>query len=129
MKFSSSTSVVAVAVATATWTLSLLLLMMMMIGSTNGAGVGTFFTYFEDGGLGPSQWQFLSMENNNQCGGTYGQSGYGQSPVTIVESVTKRCDTDMSAYSFIGGDCTWDQLDFTISNNGTYSITETDIYL
>lgn len=90
----------------------------LLFGTTDGAGVGTFFTYFEEGGLGPSQWQFLNMEDN-QCGGTYGKSGYGQSPVTIVESVTKRCDTDMSAYSFTGGDCSWDELDYTISNNGT----------
>ena len=106
MKFASS--VVAVAVAASS-----------LIASANGAGVGTFFTYFEDGGLGPSNWQFLNMDDGNQCGGTFGASGYGQSPVTISSTVVNKCDTDMSAYNFVGGDCTWNELSFTISNNGT----------
>ena len=106
MKFSGATSLLVAATAAT-------------VGVVNGAGVGTFFTYFENGGLGPSNWQFLNMDEN-QCGGTSGKSGFGQSPVTISSTTTQRCDTDMSAYSFKGGDCTWDDLDFSISNNGTF---------
>ena len=93
---------------------------LMSIG-VNGAGVGTFFTYFEEGGLGPNNWKFLDMEGN-QCGGTQGASGYGQSPVTITADVADTCDTDMASYKFKSGDCTWNDLEFSISNNGTYFI-------
>ena len=101
----------------------------MMPSSTvvDAAGTGTFYTYFEEGGLGPSNWQFLDMDGN-QCGGTKGASGYGQSPVTIEQSVTDMCDTDMAAYSFKGGDCTWDDLEFTISNNGKRLHTLKELY-
>jgi hypothetical protein len=86
--------------------------------TVNAAGSGTFFTYYEEGGFGPSNWALLTLEGN-QCGGTNGASGFGQSPVTIVQDVSDNCDTDMSAYEFTAGDCTWDDLDFTIANNGT----------
>lgn len=85
--------------------------------AVEGAGGGTFFTYYEEGGFGPSRWEYLAMDGN-QCGGMKGATGYGQSPVSISESVRFKCDTDMSMYDFRGGDCTWDELDFTISNNG-----------
>lgn len=79
--------------------------------TTNGAE----FTYFEEGGAGPSHWANLPIEGN-QCGGTLMTSGYGQSPVAIYDK--EKCDTDMSAYFFKGGDCTWDDLTFTIGGHG-----------
>ena len=92
-----------------------------LANTVNGAGVGTFFTYFEEGGLGPNNWKFLDMEGN-QCGGTQGMSGYGQSPVTITADVAETCDTDMASYKFKSGDCTWNELEFSISNNGTFTL-------
>ena len=85
--------------------------------SIDAAGVGTFYTYYELGGLGPENWANLQIDGN-QCGGTKGASGYGQSPVTIDAETTGRCHTDMAAYDFDGGDCTWSDLKFSISNNG-----------
>lgn len=76
---------------------------------------GSEFTYFEEGGEGPSHWANLPIEDN-QCGGTLMTSGYGQSPVAIYDK--EDCDTDMSAYSFQGGDCTWDDLIFTLGEHG-----------
>ncbi|KAL7579359.1 hypothetical protein ACA910_014033 [Epithemia clementina (nom. ined.)] len=87
----------------------------------HGAGVGNFFTYYESGGLGPSRWAFLELgdDHKNQCGGTGGTSGYGQSPVTIsAETQDRACDTNMNGYKFFPGTCTWDDLVFSISNNG-----------
>jgi hypothetical protein len=81
-----------------------------------------FYTYYEDGDLGPSNWAHLILPLNgvNQCGGTNGESGFGQSPVTIDEKTNKKCDTNMAGYDFIAGDCTWGQLDFNVLNNGKY---------
>lgn len=76
---------------------------------------GAAFTYFEEGGAGPSHWANLPIENNH-CGGTLMTSGYGQSPVAIFDK--QECETDMNAYSFQGGDCTWDDLIFTIGSHG-----------
>ena len=87
----------------------------------DGSGMGNFFTYYEAGGLGPSRWAFLELDGDteNQCGGTGGISGYGQSPVTISDQIQKAvCDTNMDAYKFIPGTCDWNDLWFTISNNG-----------
>mmetsp|Transcript_88002 Transcript_88002/g.172155 ORF Transcript_88002/g.172155 Transcript_88002/m.172155 type:complete len:435 (+) Transcript_88002:75-1379(+) len=75
------------------------------------------FTYFETGGLGPNNWATLPIETN-QCGGTLGQSTFGQSPVTIDEATGSACNTGMSQYSFTGGDCAWSDLKFTINNGG-----------
>jgi len=76
------------------------------------------FTYFEEGGLGPSNWAKLDLAEENQCGGTMGASAYGQSPVTIDEATTQNCDTGMSQYSFTAGDCQWTDLDFLITKGG-----------
>lgn len=73
------------------------------------------FTYFEQGETGPSHWANLNIEGN-QCGGTLMTSGYGQSPVAIFNEL--ECETDMSAYSFEAGDCTWDDLIFTVGDHG-----------
>ncbi|KAL7566894.1 hypothetical protein ACA910_008621 [Epithemia clementina (nom. ined.)] len=83
----------------------------------DGAGIGNFFTYYDVGGLGPDRWPFLEIDNN-QCGGMGGKSGFGQSPVAIPQTVNDSCDTNKDAYLFNGGDCTWDDLKFSISNNG-----------
>lgn len=77
-----------------------------------------FYTYYEDGGFGPSNWANLAIDGN-QCGGTNGATGFGQSPVVVLDSVTTTCDTDMSDYDFDGGDCTWADLKFEVVNNGT----------
>lgn len=74
-----------------------------------------YYTYY--GEYGPDNWATLDVADN-QCGGTNGSSGYGQSPVTVSSDVAATCDTDMSAYTFTGGDCTWSQLKFSSSNNG-----------
>jgi carbonic anhydrase len=76
---------------------------------------GAEFTYFDEGGTGPSHWTNLHIEDN-QCGGTLMTSGYGQSPVAIFDQ--HECETDMSAYSFQPGDCTWDDLIFSIGSHG-----------
>lgn len=78
------------------------------------AAVG-FYTYFEESGYGPSHWAFVDTDDN-QCGSTYMASGYGQSPVPVFDK--EQCDTDMSAYTFTGGDCTWEDLQFGITMNG-----------
>ncbi|KAL7575681.1 hypothetical protein ACA910_011499 [Epithemia clementina (nom. ined.)] len=91
----------------------------------DGAGIGKFFTYYDVGGLGLARWPFLEMENN-QCGGMGGQSGYDQSPVTIPQTVDSNCDTIKDAYSFNIGDCTWDDLKFSIGNNGVKVEPETN---
>jgi carbonic anhydrase len=80
------------------------------------AAVGEY-TYYEDGGKGPSNWATLPIDGN-ECGGTNGASGFGQSPVTVPSSTVGTCDTDMAAYKFNAGTCAWNQLDFTSSNNG-----------
>ena len=97
--------------------LNLALLLALAGTSVDAAGIGTFYTYYELGGLGPENWANLQIDGN-QCGGTQGASGYGQSPVTIDAETASRCNTDMVAYTFDGGDCTWDDLKFSISNNG-----------
>ena len=84
------------------------------------AAGGDGYTYYEAGGLGPSNWAFLELEGN-QCGGTNGASGYGQSPVTVPDDVNSNCDTDMGMYNFEGGSCGWFDLEFSISNNGKYT--------
>ena len=116
---------------------------------------GNYVTYYEEGGLGPSRWEFLPWiddetgqddddddrptqpkpgENRgvldldgqpimkkNQCGGTAGLSGFGQSPVTVDEETQSRpCDTDLSSYNFVLGDCRWEDLTFAITNNGMF---------
>ena len=81
------------------------------------SGEGSSYTYFEDGGLGPSNWANLEIEDN-ECGGTQGKSGFGQSPVTVDEATVSGCDTNMKSYNFMGGDCAWTDLSFTISNGG-----------
>ena len=78
-------------------------------------------TYYEAGGLGPSNWAFLDLAGN-QCGGTNGASGYGQSPVTVSADTDLRCDTDMGMYNFEGGTCEWSDFDFSISNNGKQNL-------
>ncbi|KAL7565219.1 hypothetical protein ACA910_016557 [Epithemia clementina (nom. ined.)] len=88
-----------------------------LLAVVDGAGIGNFFTYYDAGGLGPDRWPFLDMEGN-ECGGMGGATGYGQSPVTISQAVESTCDTDKAAYSFTGGDCTWNDLKFSLSNNG-----------
>ncbi|KAL7575679.1 hypothetical protein ACA910_011497 [Epithemia clementina (nom. ined.)] len=88
-----------------------------LFGVVDGAGIGNFFTYCDAGGLGPDRWPFLDLEGN-QCGGMGGTTGYGQSPVTISQSVDNMCDTDKAVYAFTGGECTWDDLEFSISNSG-----------
>ena len=75
------------------------------------------FTYYELGGLGPSSWPFLQFEGN-QCGGTQGQSGYGQSPVSIEQLTLDHCNTNMVDYNFDGGDCKWEDLRFSINDGG-----------
>jgi carbonic anhydrase len=81
------------------------------------AASGDLYTYYESGGLGPANWANLEIDGN-QCGGTNGASGFGQSPVTIDSETVSTCDTDLSAYEFNGGDCTWDDLAFSINNGG-----------
>ena len=93
-------------------------LLFLKFQSASAAGGGGY-TYYEDGGLGPSNWAFLSIDGN-QCGGTTGASGFGQSPVTIDEKTGGFCDTSMYQYEFNGGECTWDQLDFSIGSTGKY---------
>mmetsp|Transcript_16830 Transcript_16830/g.22116 ORF Transcript_16830/g.22116 Transcript_16830/m.22116 type:complete len:106 (-) Transcript_16830:64-381(-) len=83
----------------------------------HGAAGDGLYTYYEEGGLGPNRWQFLDLENN-QCGGTGGASGYGQSPIKILSDYQNSCFQGYEAYEFNAGDCKWDQLDFTIGNNG-----------
>jgi carbonic anhydrase len=78
---------------------------------------GAVFTYYETGGFGPSNWTNLEIENN-ECGGTNGASGFGQSPVTIDAETVRTCDTDMAAYNFEGGNCGWNDLKFSIGSNG-----------
>jgi len=78
---------------------------------------GNTYTYYEDGGLGPENWATLPIDGN-QCGGTLGLSTFGQSPVTIDEATGSSCDTSLSQYSFTGGNCTWTDLEFSISNGG-----------
>jgi hypothetical protein len=73
------------------------------------------FTYYETGGLGPSHWATLPIEEN-QCGGTMGKSTFGQSPVTIDGPTATTCNTGMSQFSFTGGDCQWSDLKFTIGH-------------
>ena len=92
---------------------TLLFLKAQAVYSAGGDG----YTYYEAGGLGPSNWAFLDLEGN-QCGGTNGASGFGQSPVTVSEDTGIRCDTDMGMYDFEGGTCEWTDFDFSISNNG-----------
>ena len=96
-----------------------------LLATADAAGVGNFFTYYEAGGLGPSRWQFLEIDGN-QCGGMEGASGFGQSPVTIDNSVRitsgGKCDTDKAKYSFEAGDCKWSDLKFSISNSGTSAV-------
>ncbi|GAX17777.1 carbonic anhydrase [Fistulifera solaris] len=82
---------------------------------TSAVAMGAEFTYFEEGGVGPSHWANLHIEDN-QCGGTLMTSGYGQSPVAIFDQ--HECETDMSAYSFQPGDCSWDDLIFSIGSHG-----------
>ena len=89
-----------------------------LLCGADAAGVGTFYTYYEEGGLGPNNWAFLGLDGN-QCGGTNGASGYGQSPVTIDSETNSRCNTDMAAYRFLPGTCMWSDLEFSLSNNGT----------
>ena len=86
-----------------------------LLSQVHGGGEG--FTYFETGGLGPNNWATLSVDAN-QCGGTLGQSTFGQSPVTIDEATGSSCNTGMSQYSFTGGDCKWSDLEFSINNGG-----------
>jgi hypothetical protein len=88
-----------------------------LTGKSVDAAGGDLFTYYESGGLGPSNWANLEIDGN-QCGGTNGASGFGQSPVTIDSETVSTCDTDLAAYEFNGGDCTWDDLAFSINNGG-----------
>lgn len=76
--------------------------------------VGADFTYFDEGGKGPSDWANLEIEEN-QCGGTSVTTGYGQSPIAIYNKNT--CNSDMMGYSFQAGDCTWDDLIFSIDDH------------
>ena len=88
-----------------------------LTGKSADAAGGNLYTYYESGGLGPSNWANLEIDGN-QCGGTNGASGFGQSPVTIDSETVSTCDTDLAAYEFNGGDCTWDDLKFSINNGG-----------
>jgi hypothetical protein len=84
-------------------------------------GASAFYAYSEFGDLGPSNWASL-LSDGNECGGTNGDSGFGQSPVTISEDTVEKCDTNMEAYEFVGGSCTWGELDFIIGNNGKINL-------
>ena len=95
---------------------SFLLALSSSFKSADAAGQDGY-TYYELGGLGPSQWPYLQLDGN-QCGGTQGQSGFGQSPITVGIETTETCDTGMSAYSFAGGDCTWSDMLFSINSGG-----------
>ncbi len=77
------------------------------------------FTYFEEGGLGPSNWASLDLAEQNECGGMMGSTSFGQSPVSIDETISEICDTGMSQYNFTVGNCQWTDLKFSINKGGT----------
>jgi carbonic anhydrase len=87
----------------------------LLLLCTHGASASFGYSEFND--FGPSNWANLPSEGN-QCGGTNGASGFGQSPVTISAETVSSCDTGLGDYDFFPGDCAWDQLSFTIGNNG-----------
>jgi len=89
--------------------------------TTVNAAAG-FYTYDEASGVGPSNWAKVDVADN-QCGGAPG-SGYGQSPVAVDDG--DKCATDMSAYKFTPGTCTWEQLDYLIENNGVKAAPKAD---
>lgn len=91
------------------------LALFQLLSQVNGEGAG--FTYYETGGLGPLNWATLRIDDN-QCGGTFGKSTFGQSPVAIDEATGNTCNTGMSQYSFEGGDCQWSDLKFSINDGG-----------
>ena len=99
------------------------LVLSQLLSQVHGEGAG--FTYYETGGLGPSNWAILPIDDN-QCGGTMGKSTFGQSPVMIDEATGSSCNTGMSQYSFTGGDCNWSDLTFSISNGGESRLTDDD---
>jgi len=104
------------------------LLLALAAERTNAAGGGTFYTYFDLGGLGPERWPSLQLEGN-QCAGTNLVSGYGQSPVAIPEIATDQCDSNTkNDYSFNAGDCTWDDLEYSIGNNGVKVAPKVDVF-
>jgi len=91
-----------------------LALLLRTPSAVDGAGEGTFYTYYDLGGLGPGNWPLLDMDQN-QCGGTGGSTGYGQSPIAVP---SMECTTDLAGYSFTPGNCDWNDLYFSLSNNG-----------
>lgn len=103
-------------------------LLAALVKRASGAGEGQWFSYFEKGGLGPSRWALLRTPEN-QCGGgltpddVSGVDGiftgekwsdYGQSPVAVK---WEDCQGTFD-YEFESGDCTFEQLEYSISNNG-----------
>ena len=107
---------------------ALLLALAVQRQEVEAAGGGTFYTYFDVGGLGPARWAGLQLEGN-QCAGTNLVSGYGQSPVAIPEIAPDQCDTNtQNDYVFDGGDCTWDDLQYSIGNNGVKVEPKKDVF-
>lgn len=91
-------------------------LLAALVKRASGAGEGQWFSYFEKGGLGPSRWSLLQTPDN-QCGGGVTESpfiDYGQSPVNIAPT---ECAGTFD-YTFSKGDCSFNDLHFSISNNG-----------
>ena len=120
------------------WLLLMVSGTMAVVGES--ADRNTWITYYDHvGGLGPLHWPHLVLNPNsentpkedhkekddtswwwwkeNQCGGTQGWSGYGQSPISITPS---ECDTDMSSYDYELGTCHWNDLEFRVTNYGTF---------
>ncbi|KAL7560108.1 hypothetical protein ACA910_005363 [Epithemia clementina (nom. ined.)] len=65
------------------------------------------------------EWNGL-MRTVNQCGGTHGWSGYGQSPVTIDTTTSQACHGNVhSKYRELqSGNCQWTDLQFVLTNYG-----------
>lgn len=95
-------------------------------GTVLAASAG-LFSYYETplpSGLvtGPSNWHALvdgSASSANQCGGTGHATGFGQSPIVVPHFPDEQpCDTDLSHYIFQEGDCSYENLQFEITNDG-----------
>lgn len=97
-------------------TSTLPLLAALLPRQADGAGEGQWFAYFHEGGLGPDRWPILQTPDN-QCGGNILEeqySQYGQSPVAVE---TTECSGKFD-YKFRAGTCSFEDLKFSISNNG-----------
>lgn len=91
-------------------------LLAALVQRASGAGGGQWFSYFHKGGLGPDRWALLQTPDN-QCGGGITEEPfvqYGQSPVP-VETTSCKATFD---YTFEAGTCTFNDLKFSLSNNG-----------